>query len=735
MTLTLRSPAAMHPFTQLAAMEFLTREEAPTQYRPVTRPRTDPRTRAGFHLLRWLIAILGAGAASACFPATTYYVGANGIDTQSGTSPEQAWCSIAKVNTVSFATGDSILFEAGQTFTGRIYLDAKDAGTADAPITLSSWGTGRATIDGGASNAFYAYNTGGLNILNLNFRGSGAETNTGAALVIFCDLAGDVKLSHIYVDSVEISDFRNGILIAGKSGASGYNDVRITNAVIHDNRCDGLRTWGAAKYALTNVYVGHCEFFNNTGDPTLTTNSGSGAVLGQVDGGIVERCLAHGNGALCTSEDGPCGLWCHDSNNMLIQSNESWNNHTGGINDGGGADLDGATTHSILQYNYTHDNDGAGLGLFQYSGAGPWSNNIVRYNVSENDGRKNGFAGLQVCNKGSGMLSCEIYNNTIFTSGASNGSPRAVWFVTDAAQFHLRNNIFMTTDGIPIVDFTGQDSGWLFQNNLYWAGGDALNIQWNGLTFANLPAWRAYTGEETMDSVQLGLYADPLLVNPGAGGTIGNADALETFTAYALQSASPAIDAALNLTKSFSIDPGPRDFFGTAIPRLAFDIGACEFSGDPAPRGNLTLSAFKASASTSALQTDSVNLVATLAGLPADFSPAGQMLSIDVSGATFAFTLSSRSNASSAQGKVRLKRSRSVPPSPQVTAATAPGAVLAVTLSHGTWAQTWLKSGMLVSSDKAVPDIRVSIVVGGKTFAATVSGHCTSKNGKYKVTK
>ena len=51
-------------------------------------------------------------------------------------------------------------------------------------------------------------------------------------------------------------------------------------------------------------------------------------------------------------------------------------------------------TNSVMQYNYSHDNDGAGYGLYQGSTSAPWSNNVVRYNISQNDGRKNGYGAI-----------------------------------------------------------------------------------------------------------------------------------------------------------------------------------------------------------------------------------------------------------------------------------------------------------------------------------------------------
>src|SRR5205814_1770342 len=142
---------------------------------------------------------------------------------------------------------------------------------------------------------------------------------------------------------------------------------------------------------------------------------------------------------------------------------------------------------------------------------------------------------IQVADNGGGLSDCEVYNNTVYMSPSSSGLPRAVWFLSSSTNFHLRNNIFITTGGLSLVDVVGTQAGWMFQNNVYWSSGDTWNVLWNGLNFIDLPSWRAYTGQETMDAAQLGIVADPLLINAGGGAVLGNADLLETLTAYSLQ--------------------------------------------------------------------------------------------------------------------------------------------------------------------------------------------------------
>ena len=98
------------------------------------------------------VLLLGLSSAA---PATDYYVSPAVNDSKSGTSPEQAWKTIAKVNSVTFGAGDSVFFEGGQTFSGSLYFDTGDGGTPANPVTISSYGSGRAKISSGSSRGFF----------------------------------------------------------------------------------------------------------------------------------------------------------------------------------------------------------------------------------------------------------------------------------------------------------------------------------------------------------------------------------------------------------------------------------------------------------------------------------------------------------------------------------------------------------------------------------------------------
>jgi hypothetical protein len=257
-----------------------------------------------------------------------------------------------------------------------------------------------------------------------------------------------------------------------------------------------------------------------------------------------------------------------------------------------------------MQYNYSHDNEGAGFLLAQPLDGPGHTNNVVRYNISENDARKSPkHSGLHIWG---GVRNAEIYNNTIFTSASDRGSPRAISIVNAgirdrfASGIHVRNNIIQTTGGVNLIEVEpGQLVGaqdLLFQGNVYYPSGDAFRIVWGSRALGDLAAWRGEAGQEQVSGREVGIVADPLLAQPGGGGTIGNPDLLGTLSAYQLQDSSPAVDAGIDLAAELGVSVAPRDFFGSLVPQQSgFDVGASELQ-----RGEAALDLSAASSSPTA---------------------------------------------------------------------------------------------------------------------------------------
>jgi len=501
--------------------------------------------------------------------ASTYYVNAQGDDTAAGTSPAAAWRTIDQVNATTFQAGDRILFAAGQTFSGSLVLHTAGTGVAATPIIMSSYGRGRATIASGNACGLYVQNAAGIEVRRLAFVGSGRLASSSSGVVFYLDLP-DAHLSHLRLDSLDVSGYRDsGISVGSWKGSSGYSDVRITACQVHANGEAGLSSYAENLAAHHDWYVGNCQAFDNPGRADVTTNhTGSGIMLSGIDGALVEHCEAYQNGRLnASTAGGPVGIWGYRCNALVIQYCESHHNSSGTEPDGGGFDLDGGCTNSILQYNYSHDNEGPGYELCQYKDAPAMFNITIRYNVSIDDARMHNKGAIQVWSTGAsgGIRQGAIYNNTVLLSAPANGtSPKVIYICSGGfSDLSFRNNVFQSAGNLPILS-TVTTTSLRLEGNCYW-NADQLQFDWNGTPYTNLAAWRAATGQELLaDGRAVGLQADPRLP--------------ATSPAPAPGPDSPLLGAGLSLQAEFNLNPGPQDLLGnpTPIAPAKGNIGAVE---------------------------------------------------------------------------------------------------------------------------------------------------------------
>ncbi|HLL87663.1 MAG TPA: right-handed parallel beta-helix repeat-containing protein, partial [Tepidisphaeraceae bacterium] len=511
--------------------------------------------------------------------AAYYFDPTVGNDANPTNTPSTPWATIAKANTLDLNAGDQLLFKGGKTFGGSLSLTAEDGGTAANPVVVGSYGTGRATIDAGAGEGVGINNVAGIRVQDLvvagGWKAATQSGNTKNGISAWVDLPGNVKLDYLHVNNVEVYGFKNdGIKIQGwatDSSYSGFKNVLIENTTSHDNGGGGMKSGGmytsAINYSHQNFTVRYCTTYNNKG---IWDNdgSGNGIVLAGIDGVTIERCVAYGNGGLNkVAGGGPVGIWVWDVTNGLIQYCESYNNTSAG-GDGGGFDFDGGAVNSVMQYNYSHDNKGPGYLVYDF-GNRPVTNNVIRYNVSRNDGY-----GMLI---GSGNQT--IYNNTIHTN---KGTGISLWSGT-----HKIFNNVIASSGNQLYAASSASSSQI-NGNAYYKINGGLSIVWGAAsgvsstgstTYTNLPAFTAATAKEAN-----GLNVNPLMVNPAGAGTAGDASLLTTIGGYKLQSGSPLINAGLNLTAGpFNISVGTRDYYGNALPQGgSFDIGAHEFANDSA---------------------------------------------------------------------------------------------------------------------------------------------------------
>jgi hypothetical protein len=268
-----------------------------------------------------------------------------------------------------------------------------------------------------------------------------------------------------------------------------------------------------------------------------------------------------------TSTGTPVGLWWWSSENMLGQFNESYDNHSPGV-DGGGYDIDYGSQNSTMQYNYGHQNSTYCMSVFGYSGA--TTSSTYRYNICAGDGTvhtylKNGTvtpmlgdSEIYVCTWGGGKLSNTwIYGNTYYidSTGPSAG------LISDCSANAGGGDV---------------ETGGIFRNNLVVSAiagifGNATNLNNRSRDYDLY----YYTGGTVTDATPEahGIYNQNPLVN-----SLGYEGTGRPTTQWTLQTGSPAINHGTNpCTGLTGCTPGTRDFFGHSIPLGgAYDIGADE---------------------------------------------------------------------------------------------------------------------------------------------------------------
>ena len=530
----------------------------------------------------------------------TYYVSPSGSDSNNGLSPTTPWKTIDKVNSFTFPQGSLIYFEGGQTFTGCLVFNSTNvpSSSASTPFRVYSYGTGQAIIQsnctGNTSAAVTADNVSGFQLANVKVVNGGAT----AAGVLLENQSSTTATQTVTVSNTDISGFStpsgSTSAFGGEIMVLGYavnnnngpmNNVQILNNKLHgagvtSSDGPGIYGWGDGEN-ITNVTV-QGNYIYNLGMPAKDT--GAGITGNGWNGAVIQHNVIHDVGANVTSCGGASGIETYTSNNVTVKYNEVYNVQpypafTAGC-DWDGIDLDGGTSNSVVEYNYTHHDAGSGLLAYTSTAAGKtWGPNTYRYNISENDdwGKIQGGLMNVVPNAPANALS--IYGNTFFTNVAqSTKSTASACFDfgfgagTWGSGSLIADNICQVADkdqsGRPgqfYYNPYGQ-TGMALSHNLYY-GANTTGWRWGGTTYSTFAAWQAA-------SLETGpLWGDPLLTSPGSGGTCAWTPTSGTGPqpcpqAYTLKSGSPAAGSGVAVSGN-----GGLDYYQDAVPSTP-NIGA-----------------------------------------------------------------------------------------------------------------------------------------------------------------
>ena len=451
-----------------------------------------------------------------------YYVSKSGDDSRDGLSMQTAWRSLDKISDFDFNPGDSLMLEGGVEFKGTINLASDDNGSPGKPVVVTSYGNKKATIAAGDGEGLQANNTSFIRIVSLKFEGSGVSSNKGNGIHFFAN--DSLKSpSDIEVIDCDVRGFKTfGIGFGANDNISykGYRNVRIIHCNVSENGQAGISSYGSyLGFQHAHFYISNCKVFENRGIPSRTeSHTGNGIVMAMIDDLLIEQCEAYRNGAdnRCTA-GGPVGIWVWMCKNAVIQYCVSHDNYAGLTKDGGGFDIDGGASNCTLQYNYSYNNEGAGYLLAEYGAVFPYTNNIVRFNISFNDGRKNGYGGISIWGAGKEYLvtNTYIYNNTIYLDDRNivNGNPAGINLIgPNFSNVIAANNIIATKGNVNVIssDTVVNESAFLLLHNNYYSFSNLYNFQMGKNKFNSIQAWLSETPrQEKLKGKSLWMNLDP----------------------------------------------------------------------------------------------------------------------------------------------------------------------------------------------------------------------------------
>lgn len=428
---------------------------------------------------------------AAVAPQRAYYVAAeSGADSEDGRSPERAWKTLQRASAREYVPGDQLLLKRGSVFYGGLTLRGR--GSVAAPIVLAAYGQGpRPIIHGlenhaiGAVSAIDQWRISGLELTSTNHKNPNRHIK-GGTCGIHVSQADACESLHIVNCLIHDTSGPGIFLKAEGPPHAVYFDTVIEDCTVHHGSCgiqfDADGGAGDRTAYFERFRIARCQVHDIGGDGIVPFCSNNG---------VVEHCRAWRTGLGVspdpTVDHSPVGIWVCFARKVVIQHCESFQNQTGGRNkDGGGFDIDGGCTDCTLQYNYAHDNDGAGFLFCTWNPERfPCEGNIGRFNVSVNDGLANGYGGIEFWQ----ASNFRVHNNTVITrrGGAS------LRFVDENRGNHIANNLFVVDakNDTPLVKWVSVVHENRFQNNQFWHAGGEARFDFGGQVVTSFDAFNA----------------------------------------------------------------------------------------------------------------------------------------------------------------------------------------------------------------------------------------------------
>jgi len=523
-----------------------------------------------------------------------YFVSASlGDDNNDGRSMSSPWATLARVNEEKFVAGDTVYFKAGDIFAGQLLVD--ESGMAGLPIHFTVYGEGDTpVIDGSAGSggselaAILVINQDHIEISHLTIRNFRKQTKANIADMdaygILVKNTGKRILSgfnfhHLTVEEIypikARASFNNtsvtGIRFETKPAKNKRQAVNTRDIYIHDNfirhtarfgialrhrpsRVDGVTNTELDYDVNVRIINNRCE--DTGGSCVLMNGTWQGLLEGNTfirSGAMVEPSLSVNRGS---------GAWFFRSKHIVAQYNSAYGSR--GHNDSAGMHVDYANENILVQYNFSHDNEGYGTEIL-----GKNKNIIWRFNISAGDGTRR--------------------TNVERPEGGKSNFPGKTIFVSDfsvpkriqSREIFIYNNSYLITSGSdPQVEFNGEQVQ-LYNNlfvveagarlakklNISWLQGESLDMRGNAFVGNISPSFIRFDSQPFV--TQLTFNGEPT----DASSYAVSVDWLKSSTAFTpIQ--HPSFPAAGKGIFSHVSAVPTVDFFGNPLASMPSLVGA-----------------------------------------------------------------------------------------------------------------------------------------------------------------
>ena len=554
---------------------------------------------------------------------TTYYVSSvNGDDANPGTSQDEPFQSLSKINEITLGPGDQVLLEKGSVFDSQ-YLHIKEGskGSEAAPIIISTYGDGaRPQINANGTGVWYQsygqqlgnaqhkwqgnvssavllkdveyIEISGLEITNDRDRGELHPDDAGkpwngknvmdrtgvAGMTQNIGTADHIVLDDLYVHDVDGNVYNKHMLNGGiyfiaalptnetQTGIPRYNDLQITNCHV-----ENVYRWGIA--AAYTAYWGR-----------FTTDELPDSVMRQYGHSNV---VISNNYMKDVGGDAITTMYCDRpivENNVSDGAAKYINTTDYNATDFGrvaAAIWPWKCKNAVFQYNECFDtkNAGRGNGDGQAWDADSGDGTLYQYNYSHG-------------NSGGAVMFClQQAVNSTFRYNISQNDMIGPLNIPSNPDAHIYNNTFYIAQGVPLIRPDMKNGAATIENNIiYYSGTSPKTETWytNDKVTYNNNLYYNYSNIPARDTNAVNVSAGtPVLADPGTAPTTVSVDGTArphsnpaqntVFDGYKLVENSPAIDKGKVITDAngFAVE---KDFFGNTITTTP-EIGAAEYIG------------------------------------------------------------------------------------------------------------------------------------------------------------